>query len=140
LLPSMEFLGDLRTRQTPLVVDQDPETIVSGASHPLLESMGRHAVGTFLLLGQLDEQYTSWPDAGGYAPAEGNLLQRLQGDIRSLKRPERAAHSAADVSIRIHSFFGARREMEILKDEILRAFRDLPDLRPEEIHIVTPSL
>ncbi|HVE15128.1 MAG TPA: exodeoxyribonuclease V subunit gamma [Chthoniobacterales bacterium] len=140
LLPSMEYLGDLRGRKTLPGTEQDPESIDAGAGHPLLESMGRQAVGTFLLLGQLDDQYTHWPLPGEDAPGDGPLLRRLQADIRSLRPPSRVEAGANDLSLRVHSCFGARREMEVLKDEILRAFRDLPDLRPEEIHIVTPSL
>lgn len=140
LLPSMEFLGDLRMRGLLPPDELDPETITSEAVHPLLESMGRHAIGTFVLLGQLDEQYSHWPESGGRLPAKGNLLQVLQSDIRSLRRPTSVKFSAEDASIRIHSCFGPRREMEVLKDEIFRAFRDIPGLRPEEVHIVTPSL
>lgn len=140
LLPSLEFLGDLRTRRALPPVEKDPEEIEFSSTHPLLESMGRHAVGTFLLLGRLDDQYTHWPEAGVSPPPEGDLLQRMQADIRGLHEPSTAEVRAGDRSIQVHSCFGARREMEILKDEILRAFRELPDLKPEDIHVITPSL
>jgi exodeoxyribonuclease V gamma subunit len=46
----------------------------------------------------------------------------------------------ADASLSVHECFGPRRELEVLRDEILRAYRDIPDLKPEEILIATPKL
>ncbi len=40
---------------------------------------------------------------------------------------------AADRSLRIHSCHGPRRELEVLRDELLRAFAELPGLQPEEV-------
>jgi len=139
LLPSMGFLGGLRRGALP-DFQQDPESLEVSAGHPLLESMGRHAVGSFLLLGELDDQYTHWPEIGGEASNQSaSLLRRLQDDIRSIRRP--VSHACApDGSITVHSCFGPRRELEVLRDEILRAFAEIDDLKPDEIHIVTPSL
>jgi exodeoxyribonuclease V gamma subunit len=140
-LPSLGYLGGLR--KSPPRDDQDPESIEMRDGHPLLVSMGRHAVGSFLLLGELDENYTHWPEAGesdeDKAPA--TLLGQIQADIRGLKAPARSFnHDGGDISLRVHSCFGPRREMEVLRDELLRAFDDLKDLKPEEVIVVTPSL
>ena len=140
LLPSLGYLGDLKKRRVPLTENQSPEDIDALSAHPLLESMGRHAVGSFLLLGKLDDQYTNWPEPEQAEAAEGPLLGRLQSDIRSLRPPHSITHSPEDLSVRVHSCFGARREMEALRDEILRAFQEIEGLKPEDIHIVTPSL
>jgi len=141
VLPSLGYLGDLKRRNEPLPSeDNDPESLAVAGGHPLLESMGRHAVGSFLLLGKLDEQFTHWPLPTAPEESGGSLLHRLQSDICGLVRPAAGETFDADISLRVHSCFGARREMEVLRDEILRAFRDIPDLKPEEIHIVTPSL
>ena len=140
VLPSLEYLGDLKRRQALPVPDTDPESIEAQGGHPLLESMGRHAIGSFLLLGKLDEQYTHWPEAGQSEATGSGFLQRLQADIRALRTPTVSKKVADDVSVRVHSCFGPRREMEVLRGEILRAFEEIPDLKPEEIHIVTPSL
>ena len=143
LLPSLGFLGDLRRRGTLPPGETDPERIEIGAGHPLLESMGRNAVGAFVLLGQLDEQYTHWPEpeeSGATSPG-ASALGRLQEDIRTLRMPSVAEdRPPEDLSLRVHSCFGPRREMEVLRDELLRAFRDLPGLQPDEVHIVTPDL
>lgn len=141
VLPSLEYLGDLKSTKSLPDSDQDPETLAVTGRHPLLESMSRHAVGTFLLLGKLDEQYTHWPEANSPQPAATSLLTQLQSDIRAVRSPSAFPTSAPpDLSIRVHSCFGPRREMETLRDELLRAFQDIPDLKPDEVHIVTPSL
>ena len=112
VLPSLSYLGDFRKAPPPC--EQDPETIEMLAGPPLLVSMGKHAIGSFLLLGQLDENYANWPEnnveTGSPAPT---LLRRLQADIRSLDLPGRAIEMKADdASVRVHSCFGPRREME----------------------------
>lgn len=140
VLPSLEYLGDLRRRNALPPEDSDPESIEAGGGHPLFESMGRHAIGSFLLLGKLDDQYTHWPEPGRTESQAQGLLQRLQSDIRALRKPEIVEKAEDDISLRVHSCFGPRREIEVLRSEILRAFQDIPDLKPEDIHILTPSL
>ncbi|MBE2203256.1 MAG: exodeoxyribonuclease V subunit gamma [Chthoniobacterales bacterium] len=140
ILPSLEYLGHLRSQRALPDEKADPEEFPSADSHPLLQSMGRHAIGTFLLLGKLDDQYTHWPEPGRSGGPRGTLLETLQSDIRAVAFPERQDRSFPDRSLRIHSCFGPRREMETVRDEILRAFEELPGLMPSEIHLVTPSL
>jgi exodeoxyribonuclease V gamma subunit len=140
ILPTMEYLGDLRRGGTLPPEDSDPEEFPLEATHPLIESMGRHAVGSFLLLGRLDDQYTHWPEAGTPVVGTGDhLLGRLQTDLRSARAPAAGGDgNKQDTSLRVHACFGRRREMEVLCDEILRAFGDLPGLVPGDIHVVSP--
>ena len=142
LLPTMEFLGDLHRRKELPSSELDSEKFTPNTGHPLLRSMGRHAVGSFLLLGELDEQYSNWPESSfPEHPSENlSLLNRLQSGIRTLTLPAAEKIDPSDISIRVHSCYGPRREMEVLRDELLRAFEQIPDLKPHEIHIVTPSL
>lgn len=140
VLPSLDYLGEIMRRGSLPSCDTAPELISAPAGHPLLESMGRQAVGSFLLLGKIDEQYTNWPEAGASPEQGGTLLQRLQKDVRALRHPAYTTPESEDASIRIHCCHGARREIEVLRDELLRAFAELPGLRPEDVHIVTPSL
>jgi exodeoxyribonuclease V gamma subunit len=141
VLPSLAYLGELR--KSPRITAQDPENLGMRDGHPLLVSMGRHAVGSFLLLGELDENYTHWPDAGSNPEetAPPSLLRRLQSDIRQLRTPSGTSmQSGKDISLRVHSCYGPRREMEVLRDELLRAFSDIEDLKPDEVIVATPSL
>ncbi len=141
VLPSMGYLGELRSLRQP-APDLHPEELPMHDGHPLLISMGRHAVGSFLLLGNtLDEQYTHWPDEPPEPEAcPTTLLGQIQADIRELRTPTDNSRSFAHNSLQVHSCFGPRREMETLRDELLRAFREIPDLQPEQIHVITPSL
>ena len=139
VLPSLEYLGDLRRRGQHLDEGVDPEDIAMPGGHPLLESMGRHAIGAFHLLGKLDDQYTFWPEAGNQTGDWSSLLRRVQSDIRSLRQPAKEAGDTDGPSLKVHSCFGPRREMEVLRDELLRAFDELENLKPDEVHIVTPD-
>jgi exodeoxyribonuclease V gamma subunit len=143
LVPTLEYLGDLQDRKEQLLsLRENPESFEHEAPHPLLTSMGRHAAGVFCLLHEADENL-AWPFEKASkikTPPAAPLLRRLQDDIRKLAAPAGAAVAAGDRSIAVHSCFGPRREMEVLRDEILRAYRDLKDLKPDEIQIVTPSL
>ncbi len=138
VLPTMEYLGDLKKRSAIPAEECDPEDVTSEGGHPLLVSLGRQAIGAFRLLGRLDDQYTHWPEAGSAREGSHTLLGRLQEDIRALREPHSGAER--DSSLCVHSCFGPRREMEVLRDELLRAFVELPDLKPDEVHIVTPDL
>jgi exodeoxyribonuclease V gamma subunit len=140
VLPSLKYLGDLRRRGLLPEEDLDPEDIAIDGGHPLLESMGRHAIGAFHLLGKLDDQYTCWPEVGNQPENCSSLLLRVQSDVRSLHSPVEKPGTPNDSSLRVHSCFGPRREMEVLRDELLRAFDELENLKPDEVRIVTPDL
>lgn len=140
VLPSLGFLADLKSRGRVLASDQSPEEVVWESGHPLLVSLGRNAAGTFTLLGHLDENYSDWPTEPTPHESDGNsLLAQLQTDIRANTPPTCGAWEN-DTSLRVHSCFGRRRELEVLRDEILRAYVEVPGLRPEDIHIVAPNL
>jgi exodeoxyribonuclease V gamma subunit len=142
VLPSLRYLGDMKAGGGLTAMQKAaPEDVEMIEGHPLLVSMGRHAVGTFLLLGNLDENYSGWPDALEEWRGGKTLLGRVQEDIRNQASPKgNFAWQPEDVSLRIHACHGPRREMEVLRDELLRAFQDITDLKPEDVVIVTPSL
>jgi exodeoxyribonuclease V gamma subunit len=151
LLPSLGYLMDLRNTSRIPPIETDLEEWDSGESaHPLIASLGRSAVSAFALLGELDEQYSNWPTPGTTTPAQPtSILACLQASIRSpagLAFAEQIGPiasnlaSAADASLQIHSCFGPQREMEAARDVILRAFAELENLKPHEIHIVAPDL
>ncbi len=143
VLPSLHFLGDLRRNKRLPAPEAGPEDFSAEAGHDLLASMGRHAIGSFVLLGELDEQYGGWdtlPEEDAVAPDA--LLPRLQADVRALRDPDcrTAPVAAGDTSIRVHACYGLRRETETIRDEVLRAFSELENLRPDEVCIAVPSL
>jgi exodeoxyribonuclease V gamma subunit len=135
ILSSLDYLGDLRTCSAPLSVTLDPEEVELGVGHPLWQAQGRHAAGAFALLGQLDEQFTHWPhEKPEEKPRPSSLLARLQEDLRWLQMP-RQEECMRDGSLLVHACFGPRRELEVLRDELRRALRELPDLRLDEIFV-----
>ena len=144
-LPCLGYLGDLKAytlaNQTRHSEEGDPESFElfgDPGENPLLQSMGRQAAGTFVLLGKLDEQYSNWPDESPESrPA--SLLGHLQKGIRENQGYEKTL-AATDPSLRLHACFGPRRELEVLRDELLRAFAEIENLKPEEILIAAPSL
>ena len=149
LLPSLGYLGDVsrRHRLKARLADASPEAADESDTHPLLASLGQQAVGTFLLLETLTQDYAEWPVADpadpDFAP-DVTLLHRLQTDIR-LQRPSPAPAGAdespgvlpriqaSDTSLRVHCCHSPRRELEVLRDELLRAFAELPGLLPEDV-------
>jgi len=157
LLPSLGYLGDQtrRARFQAALADSHPEDARELGGHPLLASLGQHAVGNFLLLEALSPDYEAWPEFSEndeIAPANASLLQRVQCDVRAQRLPAGAPLPspdlgnttapapdarpfilATDVSVQIHACHSPRRELEVLRDELFRAFTDLPGLRPEEV-------
>lgn len=154
LLPSLGYLGDITRRRelTSRICATPSGEDVPWSAHPLLASLGQQSIGAFLLLEQLTPDYASWPDSDQSPTstvANRPLLAQLQHDVRAQCSPAgppapgqpdlRPTFTLADRSLRVHACHGPRRELEVLRDELLHAFADLPDLRPEDVLIVAPD-
>ena len=72
--------------------------------------------------------------------ASASLLHRMQRTVTVDLEAGREAFDPADTSLRIHRCHGLSRQAEVLRDAILHAFRELPDLRPHEVAIVSPCI
>ncbi len=150
VLPCLGYLADIRKRtQTGNLAlpdsSSDPESFEFGEevqNNPLIVSMARHAVGTFVLIGENGDQYENWPDPLDLVAASPSvtLLKRLQDGVRANSPYEKLDAPMADSSLRLHACHGPRRELEALRDELLRAFAELENLKPEEVLIAVPSL
>jgi exodeoxyribonuclease V gamma subunit len=150
ILPCLGYLADIRNRNQnknlPLPdSSSDPEEFELGAevqNNPLLVSMARHAVGTFVLIGENGDQYEKWPDPGDLVAESDTdtLLKCIQQGVRANSSYNKVDGLKVDSSLRIHECYGARRELEVLRDELLRAFAEIKDLKPEEVLIAVPSL
>ncbi|MEN9841032.1 MAG: hypothetical protein RL376_832, partial [Verrucomicrobiota bacterium] len=145
LFPSLGYLAD-QTRRHALNVraaSTAPDEALELSGHPLLASLGQQAVGNFLLLENISPDYAEWPEnSAPSVPVNASLLQRLQADIRSQRTPPgeaspdlRPALAPDDLSLRVHSAHSPRRELEILRNELLRAFQDHEGLQPEDVLI-----
>ena len=150
ILPCLGYLADIRQRNLQVPSSEsDPESfeMLAEARHnPLLVSMARHSVGAFVLLGEKGDEYAHWPDPAALqaeTPAllgKQSLLRRIQEGVRANEDYARVDGLAADESLRIHACYGPRRELEVLRDELLRAFAEIKDLKPEDVLIAVPSL
>jgi len=85
------------------------------------------------------------PVRSGFRPSTAGgptLLSRIQSDLRERCRPGGAppAVPRTDSSLQIHCCHSPRRELEVLRDELLRALGDLRDLRPHDILVAVTDL
>ena len=142
LLPSTEYLGDLRAGRTQMRAGQAVDLAWEG--HPLLSHLGKQAVDSFRSFEEaLVTEGQEYDVIALPAPRSDTLLARLQADIRAARQPgaiTTAPPVTADRSVRVHRCHGARREVEVLRDELLDAFESLPDLRASDVLILAPQL
>ncbi|MBH5328195.1 exodeoxyribonuclease V subunit gamma [Eikenella sp. S3360] len=137
--PSQQYWGDL---PSPKHLAKRPHPDAAEAGHPLLASLGKQGRDFFDHLAASSrpiEPIELYP-----APPESpSLLQRLQTDIQLLRLPEKnpAAGSAQmDGSIVIQAAHSPLRELQILKDHLLRRLAEQPDLQPHHIAVLTPAI
>ncbi|MEM7787508.1 MAG: exodeoxyribonuclease V subunit gamma, partial [Bacteroidota bacterium] len=71
----------------------------------------------------------------------GTALAQLQAALADDLAPSvPGTLDAADRSIRVHDAHSPRRELEALRDALLDAFADIPDLRPSDVLVLLPDL
>ncbi len=140
LMPSSAYFGDIKSAKAQRYLDLDADPDAEG--NPLLAQMGAQARAHLRTLVDLDASGQAIEDLEPTWDEPTTLLQRLQTDIRaSQQAPDRAPLDLSlDRSLRAHCCHGPRREIEVLRDELLRAFDELPDLKAEEILILAPDL
>jgi len=142
LLPSTEYLGDIRGGRAQMRAGQEVDPAWEG--HPLLSHLGKQAVDGFRSFE--DELVTEGQEYDVIAVPEARsntLLARLQADIRAARQPgpeDLVSPLDQDRSVRVHRCHSARREVEVLRDELLDAFTDLPRLTASEVLILAPNL
>ncbi len=112
----------------------EAESLYLEVGHPLLASLGRQGRDFFAAINELDPG----SDELFEASAQVTLLARLQNQILHLESPE--AGSAADDSIALHLCHSPMREVEVLYDQLLAMFEELPGLAANEILVMTPEI
>jgi exodeoxyribonuclease V gamma subunit len=68
------------------------------------------------------------------------LLGRVQAAVAGNGQAERAPRVSDDLSLQVHRCYNLTRQVEVLHDALLHAFRDLDNLAPHEVVIVSPRL
>ena len=133
--PSQQYWGDI---QSPKRLAAQAEPAAEEAGHPLLSSLGKQGRDFFDRLAvstRAMEQVELFP-----APPESpSLLQHLQADIQLLRLPEKGS-AQMDGSIVIQAAHSPLRELQILKEHLLRRLADNPELQPHHIAVLTPAV
>jgi len=145
--PCREYWSDLRSRRFQLTQSDDPEALYYEIGHPLLVALGRIAQDFCVTLDECeaieerDEQDEAEP-----LPDANSLLARLQSGIRCLQ-PELVGtgHGGTgdprnDASLRVHVCHTRLRELEVLKDHLLRRLADDPGLQHRDIVVMAPDI
>ena len=105
--------------------------------HPLLGAYGRGARD--LVAGALD--LTGGQIADTFVrPADDSLLHALQRSLVECDGTMDRKPLAADGSIQLHLCHGKMREVEILRDQLLKCWDDFPDLQPRHVQVQVADL
>ncbi len=150
--PTYHYWGDLRSERETARIRR--RLRASGRStvddhfehgHSLLAGLGRQGREFFNLLQAADSEGTAWHELDFVDPGDNCLLHAIQSDILHLSDPESDDHPvrqlrAGDDSLSIHSCHSPRREMEVLRDQLLNAFEADPELRPADVLVMVPEI
>ena len=156
--PCREYWSDLRSRRFQLTQKGDPEALYYEIGHPLLVALGRIAQDFCITLDECDavEERDLLDEAEPLA-GETSLLARLQSSIRCLQPEwvaapirEQLADGAklsdllpalrSDPSLRVHACHTRLRELEVLKNALLRCLADDPTLQHSDIVVMAPDI
>ncbi len=156
--PCREYWSDLRSRRFQLRQADDPEALYYEIGHPLLVALGRIAQDFCLTLDDCDAiEERDELDEAEPLPGTDSLLARLQSSIRCLQPElvgaalrERLQAGAAldellpalrdDASLRVHACHTRLRELEVLKNTLLRCLADDPTLQHRDIVVMAPDI
>ncbi len=170
LSPSHRYFGDMLTdeeaaRNLARHIDSRPEDL-HHYGHPLLKSLGRLGRDFHLLLTQAEEAAAGGPEGDSPPVIEdyedpgvgGSMLATLQSDLLNLRqrRPVGGGDEgregtsdgdeapvpleAPDGSIRFLACHGALRQVEVLRDEVLRLLKADPTLQARDVVVMSPDI
>jgi exodeoxyribonuclease V gamma subunit len=158
--PCREHWSYLRSRRDLLRFEGDAQALYYEVGHPLLVSLGRIAQDFCITLEELDADDLRDPgEEDDSCVKQRSLLDRLQAGLRRMQ-PElvgetfRAAPGSAteellaarlrplraDASLRVHACHTRLRELEVLKDALLRHLADDSALRHRDIVVMAPDI
>ena len=143
LNPSGQYWGNVI--EAAQLLKGGDEADLSQTGHPLLASLGKQGRDFFDFLTEIGlEEQPVFEEV-----SDDTLLHCLQNDIQNLRMPyhgqaTHSEHSRADLlddgSVRIVSAHSPLRELQILKDKLLRILHEHPDWQPHDIAVLTPNI
>ncbi len=145
--PCQEFWHDIASDKTQLKVAKKTGTAGEEAlpdlhyerGHPLLASLGTLSQEFLNLLQDYNPECTDHFQK----PGTHSALAILQTQLLELTDPaaaERQLLAPGDQSVQIHSCHSPVREVEALRDALLRHLDDDPQLEPREILVMAPDI
>ncbi|MDE2154950.1 MAG: exodeoxyribonuclease V subunit gamma [Xanthomonadaceae bacterium] len=156
--PCREYWSDLRSRRAQLAQADDPQALYYEIGHPLLVALGRIAQDFCITLDESEAIDERDPLDEAEPPAQARtLLARLQSSIRCLQ-PELVGAATrrqcenggslrdllpalrCDASLRVHACHTRLRELEVLKNSLLRCLADAPSLQHRDIVVMAPDI
>ena len=84
--------------------------------------------------------FSSGPFGPVAVPAVRNVMQRVQHAVRTGVVVDSSPRRAGDHSLLVHRCHSLSRQVEVLHDALLHAFRDIPDLQPHEVVVLSPRI
>jgi len=93
----------------------------------------------------LDNQYDQDNQNNRTSDARGTLLMQVQQNVLDLTAlpaspADKQTLFPTDRSIQFHLAHSRQREVEILQDQLLNFFEEMPDLRPRDVIVMTPDI
>jgi exodeoxyribonuclease V gamma subunit len=143
LNPCRQYWGDIRSRsemaRMSFLHRETAQDLYLEEGNSLLAAMGSVGRDLFDILQDFEPQ-----ESDAFEDVEPDtLLKSVQADILDLVNPgpgEERVVREGDISIQIHSCHSPMREVEVLRDNLLDLFDQDPDLRPEDILVMSPDI
>ncbi len=112
--------------------------------HPLLSAFARGSRDLVIQAVELGDSQLGGSESeqreGFVLPGEDTLLAALQRSIAECDGSLETEARPCDGSIQIHLCHGKMREVEILRDQLLRCFAEMPGLQPRHIQVQAADL
>ena len=127
--PSPAMWDALREKDPPARRRDDHSALA--VRHPLLASLARDTRELQLLLGDVPDLHHP------VAPRTATLLAEVQAAVREDRAPRPAP---ADGTLEVHACHGPPRQVEVLREALLRRFQDDPTLEPRDVLVMCPDV
>ncbi len=148
LSPCRHYWGDMESRKAQLkrmARQGAEEDLYDPGHHPLLMALGRQGRDFQRMLlenveGFLDSD--SYDDPLGEGDEGATLLRRIQADLLDdiVPQPTERFDTPPDDSIQVVSCHSKLRELNVLKDHLLRLLHDDPSLELRDIVVMAPDI
>jgi exodeoxyribonuclease V gamma subunit len=143
LNPCQEYWGDIVSKR---IIGRrgaagSDEILYLESGNSLLASVGLQGRDMIdLLQGVVANEVENYVE-----PGQGNLLSTLQSDVLNLNdrasgEDEKVVLSPVDTSLQVHVCHSPQREVEILRDQLLRIFSEDDNLLPSDVLVMTPDI